>query len=301
MLQRSILISFFLAMGLGTMVQPALGQAVVPRTLKLDSKQLEQTGLGLFKEAVYLSQFQQIVPALARAKLATQLAPKSPDTWALLGGLYLTQKQVNEGIQALEKSRSLNPKNAGVHFSLGAAYFGQGKYDQAVQLLTLGLKLKPDVPEALFDLGNTYYKMGKLKEAVKQYKKSLDLNKKFWPALNNIGLVHYEKGDASEAMKQWQAAIAIDAKSGEPQLALAVATYTQGKKEEGLTLAKSALKLDGRYGKVAFLEENLWGKRLIADTKIIFATPEMQSTLSELDVESDSPAPTNPEGGVEGS
>lgn len=49
----------------------------------------------------------------------------------------------------------------------------------------------------------------------------------------------------------------------------------------------SALKLDGRYGKVAFLEENLWGEKLIADTKVVFATPEIQAALSELDVETD--------------
>lgn len=176
MLQRSTLLSLFLAVGLGAVAQPALGQAVVPRTLKLDSKELEKTGLVLFKEAVYLSQFQQIEPALARVKLATQLAPKSADAWALLGGLYLSQKEVDQGISALEKSRTLNAKNAGVHFSLGAAYFGQEKYEQAAQLLTMGLKIKPDVPEALFDLGNTFYKMGKLKDAIKQYEKSLDQN-----------------------------------------------------------------------------------------------------------------------------
>ncbi|NJK40911.1 MAG: tetratricopeptide repeat protein [Acaryochloridaceae cyanobacterium SU_2_1] len=289
MLQRSTLISLFLALGLGSLAQPSWGQVVIPRTLKIDAKQLEETGLVLFKEAVFLSQVQRVEPALARAKLATQLAPNAPETWALLGGLYLNQKETDKGIAALQKSKSLDAKNPGVHFSLGAAYFSKGNYPQAAELLQAGLKIKPDVPEAIFDLGNTYYKMGSHANAITEYKKAVALNEKFWPAINNIGLVEYEKGNVKRAIKQWQSAIAIDEKSGEPQLALAVALYKQGNQAEAISQAQQALKIDGRYSKIDFLVENLWGDRLIADTKIIFATPQLKETISKIRIDPDAP------------
>lgn len=289
MLKRSTVISLFLALGLGSLAQPSWGQVVIPRTLKVDAKQLEETGLILFREAVFLSQVQRIEPALARAKLATQLAPNAPETWALLGGLYLSQKETDRGIEALQKSKSLDAKNPGVYFSLGAAQFGKGNYPQAAELLQQGLKIKPDVPEAIFDLGNTYYKMGSHANAIAQYKKAVALNEKFWPAINNIGLVEYEKGNLRRAIKHWESAIAIDQKSGEPQLALAVALYKQGDKTEAISQAQKALKLDGRYSQIDFLIENLWGERLIADTKTIFATPQLKETLSKIRIDPDNP------------
>jgi tetratricopeptide (TPR) repeat protein len=95
-----------------------------------------------------------------------------------------------------------------------------------------------------------------------------------------MGLVEYEKGNREAAIKKWQEVIAIDKEQAEPQLALAVALYKQGKTKEGLKMGEAALILDGRYGELKFLQENLWGDKLLQDTEAFLRTPTMQAVLA---------------------
>lgn len=264
------------------MATPALGQALVPHTMQLDSAQLEKQGLSLAQEAAQLAQFQQYEMALPRAQLATQLAPKNYQALFLLGGLYLQMKQYNESITALQKAQSLAPQNSSILFAMGSAHFQQGNYNKAIESLQAGLQLKPNDPQGLFDLGNTYYKIGKLPDALTIYNKAvLQPNWEKWPAINNIGLIKYEQGQLDEALKQWRAAASIDKQAAEPLLAMAVALYTKGDRAQGLKIGQAAVKIDGRYGDLEFLKQNLWGDRLLGDTKKFLATPQMQTALQQ--------------------
>jgi tetratricopeptide (TPR) repeat protein len=133
----------------------------------------------------------------------------------------------------------------------------------------------------LFDLGNGYYMLGRLPEAIAQYNKAVANDKKFWPAINNIGLIKYEQGDVQGAIKQWQAAVAIEKQAAEPLLALAVALYGKGDRQQGLAMGEAALRIDGRYGDLDFLKQNLWGNRLLSDTKKFLELPRIQAALQQ--------------------
>ena len=285
---RIPLISLVLALGLWTMPEPAVAQALLPYTLQIDSAQLEQTALSLAEEAVQLARLQQYELAVPRAELATQLAPKNAQTWTLLGSLYLQVEQFDKGIEALGQAQSLSPENASIKFVLGEAHFRKANYQKAVEYLQAGLKLQPDTPGALFDLGNSFYKLKRFDQAIAQYEKAFALEKNLWPAINNIGLVKYEMGDVDGAIKRWEQAIALDDKAAESMLALAVALYGKGDQAKGLAMGEAALKLDKRYATVEYLKENLWGDRLIADTQKLLATPEMKAALDKIQ---DTPPP----------
>ncbi len=262
-------------------------QALVPHTVQLDTAKLEQQGLVLAQEAAQLAQFRQYDLAMPRARLATQLAPNSDKVWFLLGGLHLQSKELDKAITALQKAQSLNSKNADTYFALGSAYFQKQKYQSAIRQYKAGLNIKPNDPEGLFDLGNAYYMLGKLPQAVIEYKKSIAQKQDFWPAVNNIGLIFYEQGDIKNAKNQWQQAIAkannVKQPAAEPQLALAVALYTSGNKRDrqrGLAMGEAALRLDERYADLDFLKENLWGNRLLSDTKKFLELPSIQAALN---------------------
>jgi tetratricopeptide (TPR) repeat protein len=234
---------------------------------KLDPKEAINFGLDIAKEAAQLAQFQQYDLAVQRARLASYLAPNNDKVWFLLGRLHLQKKDLYSAISALKKAQSLNPKNSDVLFALGSANFQQQKYDVAVNYFQQGLKLKPNDPEALLNLGNAYYMQRQYLDATAQFNKAISYDKKFWPAINNIGLIKYEQGDITGAIKQWQTAINIDPKAAEPMLALAVALYTKGDRQQGVAMGKKAISIDDRYKNIAFLQENLWGDRLLADTR----------------------------------
>ena len=279
--KRNFIPSLLVFLGLWSITQPASSQALVPHTLQLDSAKLERQGLGLAQEAAQLAQFQQYELALPRAKLATQLSPRTPEVWSLLGGLYLQTNDVDKGIDALQQALKLDPKNSAVLFGLGSAYFQKGQYTTAIDNLQSGLKIKPNVPGALFDLGNAYLMLRRYSDAIAQYEKAVAQDKDFWPAINNIGLIRYEQGSVDEALKHWRTASTIDKKAAEPQLASAVALYAKGNQAQGLTLGEAAIKIDSRYGDLKFLKDNLWGDRLLADTKKFLETPQMKATIAQ--------------------
>jgi tetratricopeptide (TPR) repeat protein len=278
-----------IALGWAGCPRPASAQALLPYTPQLESEQLEQTGLGLIEEAAQLTRFQQYQLAIPRAELATQLAPRNPQTWALLGSLYIQVDRVEEGIDVLREAQTLDPDNPGVRFVLGEAYFRQGEYQKSVDEIERGLQIKPDVPGALFDLGNAYFRLERFDEAIARYEKAYDQEKSLWPAINNIGLVEYELGKTDSAVRRWREAIAIDETAAEPMLAIAVALHRKGEAEEALDLGQTALQLDLRYADVEYLRENLWGDRLIRDTQTFLSTPRMRETIAQLE---DQPAPT---------
>lgn len=274
-------LSILVLLGLLTVQVPVSAQALVPYTLQLDSKELEQQGLNLAQEAVQLVRFQQYELALPRATLATELAPKTYQTWFILGSLYVQNKELDKGIEALQRAKTIAPKEAGILFTLGSARFQKKEYNAAISELETGLKLKPNVPEALFDLGNAYFMLKQYPKAIAQYEKAVAQEKKFWPAMNNIGLVKYEQGDVAGAIKQWQAAVAIDKEAAEPLLATAVALYTKGEREKGISLGEAAIRIDSRYTDLKFLQENLWGERLLSDTKKFLEVPKIQAMIPQ--------------------
>jgi tetratricopeptide (TPR) repeat protein len=204
-----------------------------------------------------------------------------------LGGLYLQSKELDKAISSLQKAQSINPKNAETYFALGSAHFQQEKYQLAIEQYKAGLQIDPKDPEGLFDLGNAYYMLGKLPQAIIEYNKSIVYKEDFWPAVNNIGLIFYEQGDKKGAINQWQQAITkannVKQPAAEPQLALAVALYTDGNKSDrqrGLAMGEAALRLDERYANLDFLKENLWGDRLLSDTKKFLELPSIQAALN---------------------
>ena len=281
-------ITFSLLLLLGTLsgAEPARAQALLPYTLPLAQERLQADGESLARDAAQLAQYQQFDEALARAQLAAQLLPSDADILSLLGSLYLqvSEPQPEQAIATLERAKALQPDNPLVMFALGNAYFIQESYAQAVNSIESGLKLEPDNPAALFDLGNAYYKLQRYDSAIAQYEKAVSNDAEFWPAVNNIGLVMYEAGDVSGAIAKWEEALAIaTTEETEPQLAIAVAQYQQDNRDgDAINTAIAGLERDPRYAEIDFLEENLWGEQLIADTQQFFAIPALKELRMQL-------------------
>lgn len=283
MFTRTSLLSALAALGLWSIAPPAIGQALLPYVLPLDYEQLEEQGIALAQEAAQLAQIQQYELALAQAQLASQLAPGEPIVWGLLGSLYLQLENIDAAIAALDRAQALEADNTAVLFALGTAHFRNGDYVKASDFLESGLKLEPENPGALFDLGNTYFKLEQFEQAITQYQQSVEIEPSFWPSINNIGLVQYEKGDVDAAIKSWEDALeTAEAEESEPQLAIAVAQFVRGGGAAALELGIIALERDSRYADIDFLDQNLWGPQLLADTEKFFAQPAVQAILVQL-------------------
>ncbi len=263
----------------------ANAQALTPYIANFQFTNKEEQAIQLAREAAQLAQFERYDLALPRALLAVQLAPKSYQTQGILGSVYLRQEKYDQAIATLKLANSLKANEPAILFSLGSAYLRKGVYPEAIRVLEQGLAIVPNSTSGLFDLANALFLSKRYEEAIAKYNRILELDKKFWAATNNIGLVEYERGNLERAMQLWKASLEqaeqIDFQAAEPTLALAVAYYTLGDKEKGLKLGEEAMKIDPRYGRVPHLIENLWGERLIADTKPILEHPRIKKLIEE--------------------
>ncbi|MBW4570751.1 MAG: trypsin-like peptidase domain-containing protein [Tolypothrix carrinoi HA7290-LM1] len=242
---------------------------------KLDAESAQKEGLKIVKQIAGIIKYIDNISEsyLKQTRAATVLAPNSDEVWSMLGILYLKNKQYDNAIAALDRAKSLNRKNGDVLFALASVYLQQQNDKAAAESLEAGLKFKPNEAGALFSLGVVYHRQGKLSEAITQYQKAsaqnatssqISLN-----SLNNIGLIKYEQGNIAGAMRQWQAVVETNRylPNPESQFALAVALYSQGDRQQSQKLAEAAIRRDRRYENVEFLKQNLWGDRLLADTR----------------------------------
>jgi tetratricopeptide (TPR) repeat protein len=266
---------------LGSVPQAVRAQVYTPYLPSIDTQQLEQDADLLMEEARQLAQLpQQRDLAILRAKLATQLVPRNPDSWAILGGLYLLNNQAEASVASLEKAKLLAPKEPVVWFRLGSAYFQTKEYGKAIASLQKGLELKPDVPSAMFDLGNAYVLNQQIPQAIEVYEKAYAQDSEFWYPLNNIGLIRYKQGKFDEAIRLWRTCIGIAEQEAEPKLALATALYTKkGERDQGIRLASEAVKLDLRYSEAQFLRDNLWSEELISDALKLLENPTVKTAI----------------------
>ena len=282
-LTRPALATLLALVGCGWTARVVNAQALLPYTLPLDEERLTATGLTLAQEAAQLAQFQQYDEALARIQLAAQLAPQDPQILALMGSLYLQVGDSAAAVTTLESAKSISDDDSVIWFTLGSAYFSEAKYLQAASALEKGISLEPGNAGAHFDLGNAYYKLNRYQKAIEQYEAAIGFNEAFWPAVNNIGLVLYEMGQLEPAIEQWERSLTLSSEEPEPTLAIAVANYAANiNRTAAIESATVALERDSRYADLAFLEENLWGNRLLNATEAMFDTPGLQEVLAGL-------------------
>ncbi len=279
MLSRKILL--FLLSVCGLTFNPAMVQAqlAVPYSPNVDSEVLAPYSSQLLQDAVQLIRFREFDLALLRAKLAAQLSPNQYETWFILGTLYVQTQESQAGVDALLRAKELAPEEAEVLFSLGNSYFQVGDYEASIREINAGLQINREVPQAFFDLGNAHLQLRQFPDAIASYQEAVELESEFWPAINNIGLAEYEQGDKESAIARWEEALTIDEQQAEPHLAIAVALYSQGSEAQAIRIAEQALILDGTYGNEEYLIRNLWGEKLMEDTRVFFTNPAMVRIL----------------------
>lgn len=119
--------------------------------------------------------------------------------------------------------------------------------------------------------GETAHKQKQIKTAADFYEKALSLDTKLVSASLFLGLAKYELGDVEGAIRSWQN---FDSKAFRPillQLALAVATYGKGDRQGCLEIMNKLDKPHQFLIEFDKLKAELWGDRLLADTKKMMA------------------------------
>lgn len=164
--------------------------------------------------------------------------------------------------------------------NLPGAYAGRGlvravleEYQEARNNCEQAIEFQSNLPEAYLCLGFVFHKQKDYPNAIEKYNQALE-SEDFVLAIiatTNLGLIEYELGNKDKAVSYWQEVLEVNQAIAEPILAIAVTLYTEGEEEKGLTIAREAFNLDNQLRDLEYLRENLWGERLLEDTKKILS------------------------------
>ncbi|MGK7942372.1 MAG: tetratricopeptide repeat protein [Crocosphaera sp.] len=194
------------------------------------------------------------------------------------GDLLLKMKDNQGALEDYTKAIRLDPETATAKFyqQRSTVYRRLNQPQKAIADASKVIELTPDKPNSYFSRGLIYHANKDYKKAMNDYNLALSKDNKFIPAINNIGVIEYEQDNPEKAVQQWQKAINIKEDFAEVKLALAVAFYSEGKQDKAFSLAKDAINTDKRWKDIDYLQQNLWGEKLIKDAKILLETPQMK-------------------------
>ncbi|MDF5717653.1 MAG: trypsin-like peptidase domain-containing protein [Rhizonema sp. NSF051] len=210
-----------------------------------------------------------------------KLVPRNAMNYFQRGLVRYKLKDARGALSDYNQAIVIEPDNYVYYLNRGLVHQLELKDYQAALLdYNQVIKLQPNNPQGYFSRGVVHHQLRDYTAALSDYNQAVAKDEKFGAAIANIGHIKYEKGDIQGAISQWQQSVKIDSSAAEPLLAIAVALYTQGEQQLGLNMAQVALRLDKSWADVAFLKENLWGDRLVADAQKLLSHPSLQTVRS---------------------
>jgi len=151
--------------------------------------------------------------ALKHFQRAIQLYPGFAQAYAMLGLVYLQQKQTQDAEAALAKAIALDSHLALPRTLLGKLEFERRNFGRAEELLLESSRLDPGAWETKFELGRVYYNLGKLDKAL-EFARGAQSNSRA-STLTHLLLVdiYLRKGDKSGALQELEEFARADPKS----------------------------------------------------------------------------------------
>jgi tetratricopeptide (TPR) repeat protein len=222
-----------------------------------------------FNRGITYAALKDYAKAITDYTKAIAINPKDADTYYSRGITYAALKDYAKAIADYTKAIAINPEYAKAYFNRGSAYDDLKDYASEIADYTKAIAIDPKDADTYFNRGITYAALKDYAKAIADYAKAIAINPKAVEAINNIGLLQYEQGNIDIAINQFQQAVNIDNTLAESTLALAITLQAKGNFTKAEELARAALALDPKIADPAFLRENLWGEKLIADAQTL--------------------------------
>jgi len=140
--------------------------------------------------------------ALALAEQATLLDSSTPQTYWVLGYVYMMRKDLDAAERAVKQAITISPNYADGYGLLALLNNQRGNATKAIELIKKGMALNPyytfDYP---YNLGRAYYTLGKYKEAIAALEKAQERNENVIPPKIFLAASYMEDGRIDDA--QW--------------------------------------------------------------------------------------------------
>jgi type IV pilus biogenesis/stability protein PilW len=195
-----------------------------------------------------------LIPALAAALHATEMAPNNPDAKNLLGLIYFRQQKYELAEAVFKDAVALDPKLSEGWNNLGTMYFEQNRLAEAKTMLEKALENPLYLyPERIYNnLGLVHEKLGEKPQAIAAYERAIEVQHEFYLPFQNLGKLYYETGNLKRARSLLKEATQICRDCSQPRYYLGLILLKDNKTTEALKVFKEGAATDprGYYGQL---------------------------------------------------
>jgi serine/threonine protein kinase/Flp pilus assembly protein TadD len=264
------------------------------------------------QEASCFLQLRKLDPALASARRAVELAPRSAEAHVSLGSVLYEQGKRDLAEAEFRKAIELDPTNANAHNDLGIAASAAGRRQEATAELMKSIELDPGSGNPHVNLGWDLLDEGKLPEAIAEFRRAVECDpdsatfhanlagalgrgedvagaaSEFRRAAEleplkaewrfNLGMALQSGGDLDGAIREWEEAARLDPKIPDPHVNLGMAYLEKGRWEESAAQSRKAIELRPKNANA----HSVLGLALLKQGKPIESAGELRRAV-ELD------------------
>ena len=141
---------------------------------------------------------------------AIKLYPDYPQAYRLLGEAYLQKKDWQQAETALQRSVELEPKLAASFLDLGGLRNQTGNYPGAEDALKKCLEIDPNAPAAQYELARTYWAMGRWQDAAPLAESAVKALPDLAPAHVLLANIRLRQRNAPGALEEYQAYLKLE-------------------------------------------------------------------------------------------
>ncbi|MBN98362.1 MAG: hypothetical protein CME16_03795 [Gemmatimonadetes bacterium] len=164
-----------------------------------------------------------------------------------LGHAYVETRQLDKGIEALEKAARMAPNDAEILVSLGTAYAFKKAFKAAEKPLKHAARLYPERLDIRLNLANTYFSLKRYREAAAEYGAVLAANPTHLDALRSGARALARSGQVDEAINYYERLYRFKPITLEPLLALGYLYGKSRRPDQSLRYYQEALMLDPNH------------------------------------------------------
>ena len=156
-----------------------------------------------------LKQTGRVIDSLLPTQTAADLSPQDAQAHSNLGSTLQEMGRLAAAEASCKRAISLDPKYPIAHSHLGNALKDMGRFSEAEASYRHAIALKPDYADAYYNLGVTLSALSRIEESEKSYRQAIALEPNFAQAHNNLGLMLQERGEFRAAEASFRRAIAL--------------------------------------------------------------------------------------------
>lgn len=127
-----------------------------------------------------------------------------------LGDNYLSLRQYDKALKALEYAVKLDAHSANANYLLGFAYSAVGRWNDSVRLLEHADELQPNHPEILRCLGWSIFHFGQKKKGVIVLERSLNLAGTDPLVMCDLGVCYLNEKNFARAIQLFEKVLAVE-------------------------------------------------------------------------------------------